>query len=157
VTLNAVEGKPLPVYGDGKNVRDWLYVGDHVEALNEVLRRGRIGETYNIGGDSERTNIEIVRAICDLVDELSPLPDGATAHELITFVPDRPGHDRRYAIDFLKIENELGWRPTTSFDQGLRSTIEWYLAHRDWVNRVRTGAYRRERLGLGDALASRSA
>lgn len=157
VTLNAMEDKPLPVYGDGKNIRDWLFVEDHVDALNMVLAQGRVGETYNIGGDSELTNIEIVKAICDLVDELASTSTRGSAHDLICFVPDRPGHDRRYAIDFSKISNELGWRPTTPFEQGLRRTVEWYLAQREWVNRVRTGAYRRERLGLGETMTTQSA
>lgn len=151
VTLNAAEGRELPVYGDGKNVRDWLFVEDHVDALLTVLNRGRIGETYNIGGDSERTNIEIVRSICDLVDELQPSANGRSAHELIRFVKDRPGHDHRYAIDFSKMESELGWRPRMSFADGLRCTVEWYLNQREWVIRVQTGDYRRERLGLNVA------
>jgi dTDP-glucose 4,6-dehydratase len=117
-----------------------------------VLERGRIGETYNIGGAAERTNIDIVRAICDLVDELSPPANGGSAHDLIRFVPDRPGHDRRYAIDFSKIHGELGWQPATKMDDGLRRTVEWYLTHREWVNRVRSGEYQRQRLGLGEAL-----
>jgi dTDP-glucose 4,6-dehydratase len=157
VTLNALEGQPLPVYGDGLNVRDWLYVEDHVDALLTVLDRGRVGETYNIGGASEKTNIDIVRAICDLVDELSPAANGRSAHELIKFVPDRPGHDRRYAIDFSKIRGELGWQPATQFADGLRRTIAWYLANREWVNRVRSGDYQRQRLGLGEALTAQLA
>ncbi|MDZ4687679.1 MAG: dTDP-glucose 4,6-dehydratase [Planctomycetaceae bacterium] len=152
VTLNALEGRELPVYGDGKNVRDWLFVEDHVDAILTVLERGRLGETYNIGGDSERTNIEIVRCICDLVDELHPSKDGRSAHELIRFVKDRPGHDHRYAIDFSKIEAELGWRPKTSFSDGMRQTVKWYLTHREWVGRVQSGDYRRERLGLSAAV-----
>jgi dTDP-glucose 4,6-dehydratase len=148
MTLNAVERKELPVYGDGQNVRDWLFVEDHVDALLTVLVRGRLGETYNIGGNSQRTNLEIVRSICDLVDELHPNADGRSAHELIRFVPDRPGHDYRYAIDFSKICRELGWQPAMSFERGLRRTVEWYLAHSEWVIRVQSGAYRRERLGL---------
>jgi dTDP-glucose 4,6-dehydratase len=155
VTLNALEGKPLPVYGDGLNVRDWLYVEDHVTALLAVLERGRLGETYNIGGAAERTNIDIVRAICDLVDELSPPATGST-HDLIRFVPDRPGHDRRYAIDFSKITSELGWQPTMQMEDGLRRTVEWYLANREWVSRVRSGEYQRQRLGLGAAQTSQS-
>lgn len=151
VTLNAAEGRELPVYGDGRNVRDWLYVEDHVDALLTVLERGRLGETYNVGGDSERTNIEIVRSICDLVDELQPAADGRSAHNLIRFVKDRPGHDHRYAIDFSKIETELGWRPRMSFADGLRYTVEWYLSQREWVSRVQSGDYRRERLGLSAA------
>ena len=151
VTLNAVEGRDLPVYGDGKNVRDWLFVEDHVDALLTVLERGRVGETYNVGGDSERTNIEIVRNICDLVDELHPSDSGRSAHDLIRFVTDRPGHDHRYAIDFSKLNSELGWRPKMTFADGLRRTVEWYLDQREWVSRVQTGDYRRERLGLTNA------
>jgi dTDP-glucose 4,6-dehydratase len=150
ITLNALEGKPLPVYGDGLHVRDWLFVDDHVAALWTVLERGRVGQTYNIGGAAERTNIAVVRAICDLVDELVPRRDGRSAHDLITFVADRPGHDRRYAIDFTKLRDELGWKPSVGFEAGLRSTVEWYIANVEWVNRVRSGAYRRQRLGLID-------
>jgi dTDP-glucose 4,6-dehydratase len=139
--LNALEGKPLPVYGDGKNVRDWLYVEDHCAAVRAVLERGRAGETYNIGGNSERTNIDVVTAICDLVDELRP-DAGAGRRKLITYVQDRPGHDRRYAIDARKIADELGWKPVEGFEGGLRKTVRWYLEQGDWVNGVRTGAYR---------------
>jgi dTDP-glucose 4,6-dehydratase len=148
VTLNALEGKPLPVYGDGLNVRDWLFVEDHVAALLAVLERGRVGHTYNIGGGAERTNIAVVRAICDLVDELSPRGEGCSAHDLITFVADRPGHDRRYAIDASKLRDELGWIPPTSLAVGLRRTVQWYISNQTWVNRVRSGDYRRQRLGL---------
>jgi dTDP-glucose 4,6-dehydratase len=153
VTLNALEGRELPVYGDGKNVRDWLFVEDHVDALLMVLERGRLGETYNIGGDSERTNLDIVHCLCDLVDELHPSRDGRSTRDLIRFVADRPGHDHRYAIDFSKIQSELGWRPKTSFDEGLRQTVAWYLAHQAWVGRVQSGDYRRERLGLSAVAA----
>ena len=141
VLLNALEGKPLPVYGDGQNVRDWLYVLDHCAGIRCVLAKGRPGETYNIGGRNERRNIDVVTAICDILDELRP--DGAIGprSNLITYVKDRPGHDRRYAIDAGKIQAELGWAPQTSFEQGIRLTIEWYLAHMDWVNDVRSGAY----------------
>ena len=149
VTLNALERQPLPVYGDGKHIRDWLFVEDHVDALFKVLQRGRIGETYNVGGNSEATNIEVVRTICDLVDELDPAADGRSVHELIRFVADRPGHDRRYAIDAMKIQRELGWQPATPFPQGLRHTVAWYLSQRQWVDRIKSGAYQRERLGLG--------
>jgi dTDP-glucose 4,6-dehydratase len=142
VTLNAVEGKRLPVYGDGKNVRDWLFVEDHCSAIRAVLENGRIGETYNIGGNSERTNIDVVRTICDLVDEMRPEADGASRRRLITFVEDRPGHDRRYAIDASKISRELGWKPAAQFESGLRKTVRWYLDHATWVDSVRTGAYR---------------
>ncbi|MEO7965627.1 MAG: dTDP-glucose 4,6-dehydratase [Gemmatimonadaceae bacterium] len=153
VVLNAVEGHPLPVYGKGGNVRDWLYVDDHVDALLAVLERGRPGETYCIGGQAERTNIDVVRAICAIMDELSPRDDGS--HEqAITFVTDRPGHDHRYAIDAGKITRELGWTPRHTFASGLRTTVQWYLERREWWERVRSGAYRGERLGLGaDACA----
>jgi dTDP-glucose 4,6-dehydratase len=142
VILNALEGKPLPVYGDGGNVRDWLFVGDHCSAIRTVLEKGRPGETYNIGGSSERTNIDVVKAICSLVDELRPHASVAARESLITFVPDRPGHDRRYAIDASKIARQLGWQPTVRFEDGLRQTVAWYLEHLDWVENVRTGAYR---------------
>lgn len=145
--LNALEGKPLPVYGKGENVRDWLYVDDHAEALLLVAERGRVGESYNIGGWNERTNLEVVRAVCRLVDELAPNNVIGPREELITFVADRPGHDLRYAIDASKIERELGWRPAETFETGLRKTVEWYLANRSWWERVRTGVYRGERLG----------
>lgn len=140
--LNALEGKPLPVYGDGKNVRDWLYVEDHCAAIRAVLERGRAGETYNIGGSSEKANIDVVTAICDLVDELRPGPGKAPRRGLITYVQDRPGHDRRYAIDARKITDELEWKPAEGFESGLRKTVRWYLEQGDWVNGVRTGAYR---------------
>lgn len=140
--LNALEGKPLPVYGDGQNVRDWLFVGDHCSAIRAVLERGRPGETYNIGGNSERANLEVVKTICSLVDELRPDAEIGDRQKLITFVPDRPGHDRRYAIDASKIAHELGWKPTVSFEQGLRKTVKWYLENSAWVENVRTGAYR---------------
>ena len=139
--LNALEGKPLPVYGDGLNVRDWLFVEDHCAAIRRVLEKGRIGETYNIGGNSERPNIEVVHAICDILDELRPDPSIGSRRKLITYVQDRPGHDRRYAIDATKIVRDLHWTPEQQFERGIRKTIEWYLAHLDWVNDVRTGAY----------------
>jgi dTDP-glucose 4,6-dehydratase len=139
--LNAVEGKPLPVYGDGGNVRDWLFVEDHCRAIWSVMQSGRIGETYNIGGRSERNNLQVVEALCDLVDGRCPTLDRAR-RALITFVTDRPGHDRRYAIDCAKIENELGWHPAVTFEEGLAQTIDWYLANGDWTRRVRSGAYR---------------
>jgi dTDP-glucose 4,6-dehydratase len=142
VILNALEGKPLPVYGDGMNVRDWLFVEDHCSAIRTVLKHGRMGETYNIGGNSERTNIEVVHAICDLVDEMRPRTTGVPRRELITFVKDRPGHDRRYAIDASKISSELGWKPAAEFESGLRKTVQWYLENGSWVESVRTGAYR---------------
>jgi dTDP-glucose 4,6-dehydratase len=139
--LNALEGKPLPVYGDGRNVRDWLFVEDHCSAIRAVLDRGRVGETYNIGGNSERKNLEAVTAICDLVDELRPNATLGSRRKLITFVTDRPGHDRRYAIDASKISRELGWRPAEEFNSGLRKTVAWYLEHGAWIENVRTGAY----------------
>ena len=148
IILNALEGKPLPVYGDGQNVRDWLYVGDHCEALRTVLERGRPGETYNIGGDCEQRNIDVVRTICQIVDELRPGLPHAPCENLITFVTDRPGHDRRYAIDADKIQRELGWHPRHNFTTGLRETVQWYLDNPNWVDRVQTGKYQRERLGL---------
>jgi dTDP-glucose 4,6-dehydratase len=140
--LNALEGKSLPVYGDGKNVRDWLFVEDHCSAIRTVLERGRLGETYNVGGNSEKANIDVVTAICDLVDEMRPRSDGESRRKLITYVQDRPGHDRRYAIDARKIASELGWKPAQGFEGGLRKTVGWYLDHEEWVANVRTGAYR---------------
>jgi dTDP-glucose 4,6-dehydratase len=140
--LNAREGKPLPVYGDGKNVRDWLYVEDHCDAIATVLRKGRPGETYNVGGWNEKQNLEIVNTICDLVDENSPQLQ-KPRRELITFVKDRPGHDRRYAMDATKIERELGWRPKETFESGIRKTVRWYLDHDDWVKDVTSGSYRK--------------
>jgi len=142
VILNALEGKPLPVYGDGRNVRDWLYVEDHCSAIRTVLERGRPGETYNIGGNCERTNLDVVNTICDLVDEMAPpVPDQSSRRKLITFVKDRPGHDHRYAIDASKITGELGWSPAEQFESGLRRTVRWYLDHRAWTDNVRSGAY----------------
>ena len=140
--LNALEGKPLPVYGDGKNVRDWLFVEDHCAAIRAVLASGRPGETYNIGGNSERANIDVVTAICDLVDEMRPVKGAEPRRRLIAYVQDRPGHDRRYAIDARKIARELGWKPAEAFESGLRKTVRWYLEQSEWVNSVRTGAYR---------------
>ena len=139
--VNALAGEPLPIYGDGMNVRDWLYVGDHCAAIREVLARGQPGETYNVGGSSERTNLQVVQAVCHLLDELRPDPAGPYAR-LIRFVADRPGHDRRYAIDSRKLERELGWRPRESFDSGLERTVRWYLDNPVWVENVRSGAYR---------------
>ena len=141
VILNALEGKPLPVYGDGLNVRDWLFVGDHCAAIRQVLERGRIGETYNIGGSSERKNIDVVTTICDILDELRPNPVLGSRRELITYVKDRPGHDRRYAINAEKITSELGWRPEKQFESGIRETVEWFLENLPWVDDVRSGAY----------------
>jgi dTDP-glucose 4,6-dehydratase len=138
--VNAVNRKPLPVYGDGRNVRDWLYVADHCEAVRLVLARGRPGETYNVGGNAEKTNLEVVTALCGILDELRPGP--ARHSTLVTYVKDRPGHDRRYAMDARKIERELGWRPRERFETGLRKTVEWYLAHLAWVDGIASGAYR---------------
>ncbi len=139
--LNAREGKPLPVYGDGRNVRDWLYVEDHCEAIRTVLERGKVGETYNIGGWNEKPNIEIVETICQLVDEMAPAA-GTSRKDLITYVKDRPGHDRRYAIDARKIERELGWKPKETFETGIRKTVRWYLENEQWVRDVTSGSYR---------------
>ncbi len=144
--LNALEGQSLPVYGDGSNIRDWLYVDDHARALRLICSRGRLGETYAVGGRNERSNIEVVRRICDLMDELRP--SGAPHQRLIRFVPDRPGHDQRYAIDASKLETELGWRAQETFDSGLRKTVEWYLANEAWWRPLRTETYAGERLGL---------
>lgn len=146
---NALSGKALPVYGDGQNIRDWLYVEDHCKALVRVLEKGKPGETYNIGGNSEKKNIEIVNTICDLLDKLRPRTDNMSYREQITFVKDRPGHDRRYAIDATKIKRELGWEPEETFDTGIRKTVQWYLDNQWWVQRVTSGKYRMERLGLG--------
>ncbi|MBK1688148.1 dTDP-glucose 4,6-dehydratase [Rubrivivax gelatinosus] len=139
--VNALAGQPLPIYGDGLQVRDWLYVGDHCSAIRAVLERGRPGETYNVGGWNEKPNLEVVRSVCALLDELRPDPAGPHAR-LITHVQDRPGHDRRYAIDAHRIERELGWRPSETFESGLRKTVAWYLEHAHWVERVRSGAGR---------------
>ncbi|MEO7152148.1 MAG: dTDP-glucose 4,6-dehydratase, partial [Burkholderiaceae bacterium] len=139
--VNALAGKPLPVYGDGRQVRDWLYVKDHCAAIREVLARGRLGETYNVGGWNEQPNIDIVDTVCGLLDRLRPDPAGPYAR-LVTHVTDRPGHDRRYAIDARKIESELGWRPAETFESGIEKTVRWYLDHPDWVARVQSGAYR---------------
>ena len=161
VILNALEGKPLPVYGDGKNVRDWLFVGDHCDALVRVGRNGQPGMTYNVGGHNERTTLQIVYAICDVLDELAaPQKNGrllengvaiGSYRDLVRFVADRPGHDRRYAIDPTRIQQHLGWLPATSFDTGIRKTVLWYLEHRTWCDRINQGTYRRERLGLTGA------
>lgn len=148
VIQNARAGKPLPVYGRGENVRDWLYVDDHADALLTILETGVPGETYNIGGVNERRNIDVVRAICTLLDEISPDAASGPREALIRFVTDRPGHDMRYAIDSGKIQRELGWSPRETFETGLRKTVEWYLANPKWVERVLSGAYRGERLGL---------
>jgi dTDP-glucose 4,6-dehydratase len=139
--VNALAGKPLPVYGDGQQVRDWLYVKDHCAAIREVLSKGRLGETYNVGGWNEKPNVEIVNTICTLLDELKPDPCGSYKR-LITYVTDRPGHDRRYAIDARKLERELGWKPLETFETGIRKTVQWYLDHPEWAARVQSGAYR---------------
>ncbi len=140
--VNALAGKPLPVYGDGMQVRDWLYVKDHCSAIRRVLEAGRLGETYNVGGWNEKPNIEIVRTVCALLDAMRPRADGQSYATQIAYVKDRPGHDRRYAIDARKIERELGWKPAETFDSGIRKTVQWYLDHPQWVQRVQSGAYR---------------
>ncbi|WP_447936618.1 dTDP-glucose 4,6-dehydratase [Thermomonas fusca] len=147
VIAKALAGEPLPVYGDGKQVRDWLFVTDHCEAIRTVLAKGRVGETYNVGGNAEKQNIEVVKAICALLDARRPREDGRPRESQITFVADRPGHDRRYAIDASKLRDELGWQPRYSFEQGIAETVDWYLAHQDWVRRVLDGSYRLERIG----------
>ena len=140
--VNALAGKPLPVYGDGQQIRDWLYVKDHCAAIRCVLAKGKPGEVYNIGGWNEKANLDIVHTVCALLDELHPRADGKSYREQIAFVADRPGHDRRYAIDARKIERELGWKPAETFETGIRKTVQWYLDNRDWVNNVRSGSYR---------------
>jgi len=140
--VNALAGKPLPVYGDGQQIRDWLYVKDHCSAIRAVLEKGRLGEVYNIGGWNEKANLDIVHTVCSLLDELRPRGDGKTYREQITFVTDRPGHDRRYAIDARKIERELGWKPAETFETGIRKTVRWYLDNQEWVKNVQTGSYR---------------
>ncbi len=147
IIAKALAGEPLPVYGDGRNVRDWLYVGDHCSAIRAVLERGRIGETYNVGGDAERENIVVVKTICALLDQRRALADGRARESLITYVKDRPGHDRRYAIDASKLQGELGWAPSMTFEQGIARTVDWYLDQQAWVNRVLDGSYRLERIG----------
>ncbi len=142
VIHNALAGKPLPIYGDGQQVRDWLYVGDHCSAIRTVLAGGRLGETYNIGGWNEKPNLDVVRTLCAHLDALAPRADGASYATQITFVKDRPGHDRRYAIDARKLERELGWRPAETFDTGIEKTVRWYLANAQWVQDVTSGAYR---------------
>ena len=140
--VNAQAGKPLPVYGDGQQIRDWLYVKDHCSAIRRVLEAGKLGEVYNVGGWNEKPNIEIVQRVCALLDEMNPRADGKSYLEQVTYVTDRPGHDRRYAIDAVKIERELGWKPTETFETGIRKTVAWYLEHQDWVNNVLSGSYR---------------
>jgi dTDP-glucose 4,6-dehydratase len=140
--VNSLEGKPLPVYGDGQQIRDWLYVKDHCSAIRRVLEAGRLGETYNVGGWNEKANLEIVHTVCALLDEMRPRPDGKPYKDQITYVTDRPGHDRRYAIDARKLERELGWKPFETFETGIRKTVQWYLDNSDWVAHVQSGAYR---------------
>lgn len=142
VIVNALAGKPLPIYGDGQQVRDWLYVRDHCSAIRRVLQAGRLGEVYNVGGWNEMTNIDIVKTVCSLLDELRPRADGQPYAAQITYVQDRPGHDRRYAIDARKLERELGWKPAETFETGIRKTVQWYLANPEWVANVQSGAYR---------------
>jgi dTDP-glucose 4,6-dehydratase len=142
VILNALNGKPLPIYGDGQQIRDWLYVGDHCSAIREVLAKGKLGETYNVGGWNEKANLDVVKTICAILDELKPRSDGVSYVNQITFVKDRPGHDRRYAIDASKLERELGWRPAETFDTGIRKTVQWYLDNPAWVDGVISGSYR---------------
>ena len=140
--VNSLAGKPLPIYGDGQQIRDWLYVKDHCSAIRRVLEKGEIGETYNVGGWNEKPNLDIVHTVCALLDELRPRPDGKPYKDQITYVTDRPGHDRRYAIDARKLERELGWKPAETFETGIRKTVEWYLANQPWVNNVLSGNYR---------------
>ena len=147
VIQKALAGESLPVYGDGMNIRDWLFVGDHCSAIRRVLEGGRVGETYNVGGNAERTNITVVKTICALLDDCRPLAEGRPRESLITYVKDRPGHDRRYAIDAGKLERELGWKPSQTFESGIAQTVDWYLANQPWVQRVLDGSYRMERLG----------
>lgn len=147
VIAKALAGEPVPVYGDGRQVRDWLHVSDHCQAIRTVLAKGRVGETYNVGGNAERENIEVVKAICALLDQRRPRGDGRPRESQITFVQDRPGHDRRYAIDAGKLRRELGWSPSFTFERGIAETVDWYLAHQDWVQRVLDGSYRLERIG----------
>lgn len=150
VILNALDSKALPVYGKGNQIRDWLYVEDHARALYKVVTEGKIGETYNIGGHNEKQNIEVVKTICHILDELKPQANDQPYESLIKFVKDRPGHDLRYAIDARKIANELNWTPTETFDSGIRKTVEWYLNNMEWCSRVQDGSYQRERLGAGE-------
>jgi dTDP-glucose 4,6-dehydratase len=149
IIQKALAGEPLPVYGDGRNVRDWLYVKDHCAAIRRVLEAGRVGETYNVGGDAERQNIVVVKAICALLDARRPLAGGRARESLVTHVTDRPGHDRRYAIDAGKLKRELGWAPTLAFEQGIAQTVDWYLDNHAWVQRVLDGSYRLQRIGVG--------
>ena len=155
VIVNALAGKPLPIYGDGMQVRDWLYVRDHCSAIRRVLEAGQLGETYNVGGWNEMANIDIVKTVCSLLDELRPRADGKAYADQITYVTDRPGHDRRYAIDARKLERELGWKPAETFETGIRKTVQWYLANPEWVANVQSGAYRDwvQKQYTGEALA----
>lgn len=148
VIAKALAGEPLPVYGDGRQVRDWLFVSDHCAAIRTVLAKGRVGETYNVGGNAEMQNIEVVHAICALLDRRRPREDGLPRASQVTHVADRPGHDRRYAIDASKLRDELGWEPAYTFERGIAETVDWYLAHQDWVQRVLDGSYRLERIGV---------
>ncbi|WP_313317082.1 dTDP-glucose 4,6-dehydratase [Stenotrophomonas sp.] len=150
VIAKALAGEDLPVYGDGRQVRDWLYVSDHCQAIRTVLAQGRVGQTYNVGGNAERQNIEVVQAICALLDQRRPRADGQPRSCQIRFVADRPGHDRRYAIDASKLRDELGWQPSYSFEQGIAATVDWFLANQDWVNSVLDGSYRLQRIGTGE-------
>ena len=145
--LNALDGKPLPIYGDGQQIRDWLYVEDHARALYKVVTEGKVAQTYNIGGHNEKANLDVVKTICNILDELKPRQNGSQYADLITFVKDRPGHDLRYAIDASKIQRELNWVPKETFESGIRKTVEWYLNHLDWCRNVQDGSYQRERLG----------
>ena len=147
VIAKALAGEPLPVYGDGRNVRDWLFVEDHCSAIRRVLEAGDVGETYNVGGDAERQNLQVVHTLCALLDDRRPLPDGRRRESLITFVKDRPGHDRRYAIDASKLKDALGWAPAVTFEEGMARTVDWYLDNQPWVDRVLDGSYRLERIG----------
>ena len=142
VILNALDGKPLPIYGDGQQIRDWLFVKDHCSAIRRVLAAGQIGETYNVGGWNEKANLEVVQTICTLLDKFKPKADGSSYATQITFVTDRPGHDRRYAINAHKLERDLGWKPAETFETGIRKTVQWYLENTDWVQSVTSGAYR---------------
>jgi dTDP-glucose 4,6-dehydratase len=142
VILNALAGKPLPIYGDGQQIRDWLYVKDHCSSIRRVLEAGKLGETYNVGGWNEKPNLEVVNTICSILDELRPKSDGSSYASQITYVKDRPGHDRRYAIDATKLERELGWKPAETFDTGIRKTVQWYLDNQEWTDGVLSGSYR---------------
>ena len=142
VIHNALAGKPLPIYGNGQQIRDWLYVGDHCAAIRRVLEAGKVGEVYNIGGWNEKANIDVVKTLCNMLDSAKPRADGKSYTEQITFVQDRPGHDARYAIDASKIERELGWKPAETFETGIKKTVAWYLSHQDWVNNVTSGEYK---------------